>query len=487
MAFQTENQSKVTQERFPMDLKKGQTLEIAVTDIAYGGKGLARLDGLAVFVDQAVPGDRVVIQITRKKPNYAEARVVELLEPSPHRVTPPCEYSSVCGGCKWQFLRYEQQLIFKRQHVVDALEHIGQLQDVRVLPIIPSELQFGYRNKMEFSCSDRRWLLPTELGKPDIDKGFALGLHVPGTFHKVLDTRACLLQPDLGNQLLGEVRTFMRSSGAPVYGLKSHKGFWRFLVLRHSVANDQWMVNIITAEDNTTKIQPLAKLLMERYPQVTSVVNNVTSRKAGVAIGEIEHTIAGASVISDRIDRYDFEISANSFFQTNTRGAYKLYKIVEEYAGLTGSETVLDLYSGTGTIPILLSESSKEIIGIEIIASAVADAEKNCRNNSISNCRFIQGDIRTCLLQIQKRPDVLIIDPPRTGMHKDVVHQVLALGAERIVYVSCNPATMARDLAIMRDSYRLIAVQPVDMFPHTFHIETIAKLAKLSPRLQGKG
>jgi 23S rRNA (uracil1939-C5)-methyltransferase len=270
----------------------------------------------------------------------------------------------------------------------------------------------------------------------------------------------------------------MRSSDAPVYGLKSHKGFWRFLVLRHSVAHDQWMVNIVTAEDDSKRMQPLAKLLTDRYPQVISVVNNVTSRKAGVAIGEIEHTLAGASVISDRIGRYDFEISANSFFQTNTRGARELYKMVEEYAGLTGTETVLDLYSGTGTIPILLSEFCKEIVGIEIIASAVTDAEKNCRKNSVSNCRFILGDIRKCLQQIQLRPDVLIIDPPRAGMHKDVVQQVLGLGAGRIVYVSCNPATMARDLSMMRDSYRLIAVQPVDMFPHTFHIEAVAKLAR---------
>ena len=462
-----------------MKLKKGQTLEVEVTDIAYGGRGLARVDGVAVFIDQAVPGDRVLIRITRKKANFAEARVVDLLEASSHRIVPPCEYSGICGGCKWQFLQYDQQLIYKRQHVMDALEHIAKIKEVRVRPTIPSQLKFGYRNKMEFSCSDKRWLLPQELGRSDVDKGFALGLHVPGTFHKVIDTRACLLQPDLGNQLLGDVRTFIRSSHAPVYGLQSHKGFWRFLVIRHSVAYDQWMVNIITAEDDSKTMQPLTKLLTDRYPQVTSVVNNITSRKAGVAVGEIEHTLAGASVISDRIGGYDFEISANSFFQTNTRGAWELYKTVQEYAGLTGTETVLDLYSGTGTIPILLSEFCKEIIGVEISESAVADAEKNCQKNSVSNCRFILGDIRKCLEQIQLRPEVLIIDPPRAGMHKDVVHQVLELGAERVVYVSCNPATMARDLAMLQEGYRLTAVQPVDMFPHTFHIEAVAKLVKL--------
>jgi 23S rRNA (uracil1939-C5)-methyltransferase len=308
--------------------------------------------------------------------------------------------------------------------------------------------------------------------------GFALGLHVPGTFHKVIDTRECLLQPDLGNQLMDEVRTFMRSSDKPVYGLRSHIGFWRFLVLRHSVAHDQWMVNIVTSADGRKTVQPLADRLIDRYPKVVSIINNVTSRKAGVAVGDVEYTLAGSDIISDKISGFEFEISANSFFQTNTRGAAPLFKTVEKYAGLTGTETVLDLYSGTGTIPILLSEHSKAVTGIEIIESAVADAEKNCRKNGISNCRFIMGDIRKCLSQITQPPDVLIIDPPRAGMHKDVVKQVLELGAGRMVYVSCNPATMARDLQMMRDSYRLDEVQPVDMFPHTYHVEAVAKLMR---------
>ena len=459
-----------------MKIKKGLQAEVEIADVAFGGRGLVRLDGMAVFVDQTVPGDRVIIRIFRKKKNYAEARVIELIQSSPFRIIAPCEYSGFCGGCKWQFLKYEQQLLYKRQHVLDSLEHIGHIKDVTVHDTIPSELIFGYRNKMEFSCSDRRWLLPHELEQTDADMGFGLGLHVPGTFHKVIDIRECLLQPDLGNQLMAEVRTFIRSSDQPVYGLRSHSGFWRFLVLRHSVAHDQWMVNIVTAEDDRGTVQPLADRLMERYPKVVSIINNITSRKAGVAIGEVEHTLAGSDIISDKIAGYTFEISANSFFQTNTRGAALLFKTVEKYAGLTGGETVLDLYSGTGTIPILLSEHSKAVTGIEIIESAVADAEKNCLKNGISNCRFILGDIRKCLSQITQRPDVLIIDPPRAGMHKDVVKQVLELGAGRLVYVSCNPATMARDLQIMQESYRLEEVQPVDMFPHTYHVEAVAKL-----------
>ena len=459
-----------------MKIKKDLQAEVEIAHVAFGGRGLVRLDGMAVFVDQTVPGDRVIIRIFRKKKNYAEARVIELIQSSPFRIIAPCEYSGFCGGCKWQFLKYEQQLLYKRQHVLDSLEHIGHIKDVTVHDTIPSELIFGYRNKMEFSCSDRRWLLPHELEQTDADMGFGLGLHVPGTFHKVIDIRECLLQPDLGNQLMAEVRTFIRSSGKPVYGLRSHIGFWRFLVLRHSVAHDQWMVNVVTAEDSRKTVQPLADGLINRYPQVVSIINNITSRKAGVAVGDVEHTLAGSDIISDKIAGFKFEISANSFFQTNTRGAALLFKTVEKYAGLTGSETVLDLYSGTGTIPILLSEHSKAVTGIEIIESAVADAEKNCLKNGISNCRFILGDIRKCLSQITQRPDVLIIDPPRAGMHKDVVKQVLELGAGRVIYVSCNPATMARDLQMMLDSYRIEEVQPVDMFPHTYHVEAVAKL-----------
>jgi 23S rRNA (uracil1939-C5)-methyltransferase len=350
---------------------------------------------------------------------------------------------------------------------------------VPVHDTIPSERIFAYRNKMEFSCSDRRWLLPHELERTDVDKGFALGLHVPGTFHKVIDTRKCLLQPDLGNQLMDEVRKFIRASARPVYGLRSHIGFWRFLMLRHSVAHNQWMVNIVTADDDSQAVQPLADCLRERHPEVVSVVHNITSRKAGVAVGEVEHTLAGSDTISDEIAGFGFEISANSFFQTNTGGAELLFKTVKEFAMLSGSESVLDLYSGTGTIPILLSKDSKTVIGIEIAESAVLDAEKNCRLNGISNCRFIRGDIRKCLSQITQRPDVLMIDPPRAGMHKDVVKQVLELGAGRMVYVSCNPATMARDVQMMQPSYRLEQVQPVDMFPHTYHVEAVAKLTRI--------
>ncbi len=459
-----------------MSIKKGRILELDISDIAFGGKGLARVDGLAVFVDQAVPQDRVEARIYKKKKSYAEARVVKLIKPSPFRVAPPCRYSGFCGGCKWQFLDYEKQLEYKRQHVSESLEHIGLVKDTPVHPVIPSDRVFGYRNKMEFSCSDRRWLLPDEMGKEDTDISFALGLHVPGTYYKIIDTHQCLLQPDLGNNILDDVRTYMKNSGLPVYGLKTNEGFWRFVMLRHSAAYDQWMVNIITASENRDALQPLSDLLMDKYPEVVSVINNINSKKAGVAIGEYEVLLGGKTYLKDKLGKFEFEISANSFFQTNTKGAEKLYQKVTDFAGLSGNETVVDLYSGTGTIPIWLSGSAKEIIGFEIVESAISDAEKNCRNNHVSNCRFIPGDIKKSFSNIEIKPDVMIIDPPRVGMHKDVVKQVVDMAPEKIVYVSCNPATLARDISMIKDTYSVIEVQPVDMFPHTFHIESVAKL-----------
>lgn len=462
-----------------MAVKKGQIIELEIPQIAFGGKGLCRVDGMAVFVDQAVPQDRVKARIIKKKKNYAEARVIDLLEPSPFRIEAPCSYSGICGGCKWQFLSYEQQLIYKQQHVKEALEHIGLIKDPLVHATIGSQQQFGYRNKMEFSCAERRWLLPEELGCDDVDNGMALGLHVPGTFYKVLDIDACLLQPDLGNHILSDVRAYIKNSSLPIYGLRSHQGFWRFLVLRHSKAMDHWMVNIVTSSENPEQVQPLADMLIEKYENVVSVINNITARKSGVAVGEYEILLAGDSVIVDRIGPYEYELSANSFFQTNTRGATLLYDTAKQYAGLTGNETVLDLYCGAGTIAIYVADDAKEVIGMEVVDSAIIDAQRNCLRNHIHNCRFVSGDVRFTLAQLDCRPDVMIIDPPRVGMHQDVVGQVLSMAPEKIVYVSCNPATLARDVNLLKDAYQVIEVQPVDMFPHTYHIESVAKLIKL--------
>lgn len=460
-----------------MKVKKGQLLDLYISGIAFGGKGIAKVNGLTVFVEKAVPQDRVVARIVKRKKQYAEARFDALVEPSPFRVSPPCMYSGFCGGCKWQFLNYGKQIEYKQQHVVESIERIGLIHGVTVHPTIPSPELFEYRNKMEFSCSDRRWLLPDEMNREDFDRNFALGLHVPGTFHKVIDIHECLLQPGLGNQILQDIRQFIRASDEPVYGLRSHVGFWRFIMLRHSAAYDRWMVNIITSKENRKTLQPLADQLVNTYPTVVSVVNNITSRKAAIAVGEYEIHLSGSSCIRDKIGEFEFEISANSFFQTNTRGARRLYETIREYADLSGRETVVDLYSGTGAIAIFLSRAAETVIGMEIVESAVADAVNNCRINHISNCRFILGDILDGLSELTFVPDVMIIDPPRAGMHKDVVRRVLELSPGRIVYVSCNPATMARDLGLLKEKYQALEVQPVDMFPHTHHIESVARLA----------
>ena len=461
-----------------MKLRKGHDVELLISGMAYGGKGIARSDGLVVFVRGGLPGDRVTARLIKKKKDYAEAKILELLEASPDRIEAPCPYSDYCGGCQWQHLAYDRQLAYKKAHVIEALSRIGALSDVSVCDVIPSEKRFGYRNKMEFSFSDRRWLLPHEFDPEEKTTAFGLGLHVPGTFSKVIDIEACLLQHDPGNQILRQVRRYVSDSGIPVYGLKSHEGFWRFLTVRYSAAHDAWMVNLVTSEVNRDAVAPLVEILSKKMDNLKTVVNNINTRKAAIAVGEEEIVLLGDGYIEDRIGRFTFQISANSFFQTNASGAETLYQKVVEYADLNTSEVVLDLYSGTGTIPIFLSDRAKSVIGMEIVESAVLDAYRNCEANGVENCRFIWGDIRHELSKLEMKPDVIIMDPPRAGIHKDVLKVVMTLAAERIVYVSCNPATLARDLGHMAEAYEIVEIQPVDMFPHTYHIEAVAKLVR---------
>jgi 23S rRNA (uracil1939-C5)-methyltransferase len=459
-------------------MKKGDIVELTIEKTVLGSHGLARVDGFAVFVENTIPGDQVRARLFKKKKQFAQAQLLEIIAPSAYRIDPPCRYSGICGGCKWQFCDYPQQLEYKRSHVIDALERIGKLQNVTVHPVIPSPKHFGYRNKMEFSFSDRRWLLPEEMGKEAQRKNFALGLHVSGTFYKILDIEACLLQNDTGNRILCDVKDYALKSGIPPYGIRTHVGFWRFLMLRYAHARNEWMVNIVTSEALKEAVQPLADLLAEQYHNISSVVNNITARKGNVAVGEQEILLHGRPFIEESIGGFMFEISANSFFQTNTLGAEKLYKTVQAYAGLTGGETVVDLYSGTGTIPIFLARDAHKIIGIEIAESAVRDAERNCWRNTISNCEFLCGDIRNRLPGILEKPDVMIIDPPRAGMHPEVVTLVRAMAPPKIVYVSCNPATLARDLESLKEDYHVAELQPIDLFPHTFHIESVARLER---------
>ncbi|MBW1789683.1 MAG: 23S rRNA (uracil(1939)-C(5))-methyltransferase RlmD [Deltaproteobacteria bacterium] len=462
-----------------MTVRKGQIVELDIEKMAVGGSGVARADGLVLFVKGAVAGDRVLAKVYKKKKDWAEARVTEIIDPSEDRIPAPCPYSGYCGGCQWQQVRYDRQLAYKTALVEEAVRHIGGLPHVPVRDAIASADIFGYRNKMEFSFSDRRWFLPREMSLKDAEGGFALGLHIPGTYNKVLDVDACLLQQDAGNGILNRVKRFARESSMAPYGVKTHEGFWRYLALRHSRARDEWMVNVVTSDLEPEAVKPLVDRLVAGFGGIRTVVNNINRGRAAIAVGEAEEVLFGDGFIEDNIGPFSFRISANSFFQTNTRGARRLYETVLSFADLSGGETVADLYSGTGTIPIFLSRHVGEVTGFELSAGAVADARINCRQNGIDNCRFVIGDIREKLAEAPHRPDVMIIDPPRAGMHKDAVAGVLAARPRKIVYVSCNPATLARDLKIMCEDYHILEIQPVDMFPHTHHIEAVANLRRI--------
>ena len=461
-----------------MTLRKGRTIELTISDMAYGGQGIGRVNGFVAFVRGGVPGDRLLVRVYSKKKNYAEATIEEILIPSPDRIRPECPYSAYCGGCQWQHISYEKQLNYKKAHVVDSIKRIGGLENVLVRDVEPSQNVFGYRNKMEFSFSDRRWFLPKDMHKRENQDGFALGLHLPGTYFKVIDIDACMLQNERGNRILHQVKQYVKDSSIPVYGLKSHKGFWRFLATRYSKSFDEWMVNIVTSEERLEVVRPLSDILSDKAGDIGTIINNINPRKASVAVGEHETVLFGKGYIYDKLGPFTFQISANSFFQTNTPTATKLYEQVADYAELKGNEIILDLYSGTGTIPIFLADKARAVTGIEIVKSAVQDSIKNCSINSIHNCRFICGDIRDNLSTLTDSPDVMIINPPRAGIHKDIIPLILALSPKKIIYISCNPPTLARDIRLLSGDYELIEVQPFDMFPHTYHIESIANLCR---------
>jgi 23S rRNA (uracil1939-C5)-methyltransferase len=460
-----------------MDIRKGHTAQLEIEKVVYGGRGLARLNNRAIFVDQTAPGDKVTAKIVRVRKDFAEARVLEFIETSPDRTIAPCPYSGHCGGCTWQFISYEKQLEYKHAFVQDSLNRIGRLTDFKPHSVLGASEIFEYRNKMEFSFSDRRWLLPQDRGERT--ESFALGLHVPGSFDKIVDIERCLLQRERGNEILREVRRYVKDSGIPVYGLRSHQGFWRYLVVRHSHFFDEWMVNIVTSGEKPPPVQALASILMERYREITSIVNNINTRKGGTAVGDWERILGGERTIREKLAGLTFEISGNSFFQTNTPMAERLYQLARDFASLTGRETVLDLYCGIGTVSILLASQARRAIGVDISTSALADARRNCELNGVDNCEFLYGDVKTVLSQVTIEPELLVTDPPRIGMHKRVIDQILRLLPRKIIYISCNPATFARDVAFLKDRYTLEEVQPIDLFPNTYHIELIARLGRV--------
>ncbi|MDP2207386.1 MAG: 23S rRNA (uracil(1939)-C(5))-methyltransferase RlmD [Bacteroidota bacterium] len=465
-------------------MQNNNEIILKIDSLSSEGKGVARSDGKVFFVDGGVPGDVVRCIEVRSKKTYSNVRVIEILEPSQHRVQPRCKYFGTCGGCKLQYLDYKSQLEFKYKNVVDAFERIGGIKNPNVLPVIGSGDDYFYRNKMEFTFSNQKWLTREEIDSGnEIEKTFGLGLHIPKVFDKVLDINECWLQKEQTNKIINFTREFVRENELTIYTTKTHEGYLRHLVIRTSEATGEIMVNLVTTYDKPAMMKKYSELLTQNVPEVTTVVNNVTSRKSMVAVGETERVYHGSGFIYEKLGGYKFRISANSFFQTNSKQAERLYSVVKNFATLKGDEVVYDLYSGTGSIALYISDSASEVVGIEVVESAIQDAKLNAELNQIDNCHFIQGDLKEKLtketewLNHHPKPDVIILDPPRSGMHPKVVTEIAVLKPNRIIYVSCNPTTQARDIRTLIESgYILEAIQPVDMFPHTFHIETVALL-----------
>ena len=462
-------------------IKRGSELVLKIESLAYGGMGLARESNFVIFVKQAIPGQKVLVRVYKKRRGFAEARVIKLLNESPNAIDVCCNHYWICS--KLQSLSYPEQLKEKSAQVEDAFNRIGGFHDFKLEKVRPAKNIYHYRNKMEFTFSPNRWVLDSE--PEGVDRSFALGLHIPGRFDKILDIKNCHIQPEIGNKILSLTREVcLKHPELRPYDPRSHIGFLRFLMIRYGINTGDLMVNLVTSYHDINKISPLTDALLENFPEITSLVNNVNTRKADVAFGEYETLLFGESFIREKIDDLTFEISANSFFQTNTFQGEILYEEVKNLIGLKGDEIVYDLYCGTGTIALFLSKNAKTVYGFEVIRSALDDAEKNADINDISNVHFIKANLDTYFKsgQLPKRipkPDVIVVDPPRAGLHKDMSSYLPKLKAKKIVYISCNPTTQARDAKILfENGYEITRSVMVDMFPHTPHIEMVLLFSK---------
>lgn len=474
-------------------MKKGDVIQIKVDRYAFEGKGIGRVsienapensepDSFIVFVNGAYPGDIVSAKIKKLKKTYAEAIVEEVISPSQQRVQPRCKYFGICGGCKQQDMDYTQQIAYKQEQVEDIFKHDGGLSDFKIENILPSENIFYYRNKMEFSFSEVQWL--TVISDENLsNKGFFVGLHVPNNFEKILDLDECFLQSELSSHILNYSREFFKKRHPSIYNTKIHSGYLRNLIIRQAQKTKDVMLNLVTFEENELLMKEFAAAVTSKFSEITTVVNNISKKKASIAVGDYEIVYHGSGYIYDRIGNYKFRISANSFFQTNTIQAEKLYNTALEFADLNGNEIIYDLYSGAGTIAIYVSEFAKEVYGFESVESSIYDAKENLDINKIENVSFVQADLYKSFLaftNVLPKPDVIILDPPRGGMHSVTVKDVLELSPEKIVYVSCNPSTQVRDIKMfVEGGYKLIKIRPVDMFPHTYHIENVALLKRI--------
>jgi 23S rRNA (uracil1939-C5)-methyltransferase len=467
-----------------MSLKKGSEIELTIESTAFKGKGVGKHDGIAVFVPATAPGDRVRARIVKKKKRYREAKLLEILEPSPDRIDPKCRHANVCGGCTWQHLPYPEQLKNKEQHVRDHMERIAGLDPDIVQPILGCDDAFYYRNKMEYSFATRRWLTEAEIRSDEYvdDSGFAAGLHAPGRFDKILDLKECHLQHPVSFRLLDFVRGYCIEHGIPAFDTFKKEGFIRHLVIRNSHFTDDLMVNLVTFQDDQEIMGRLKDALLKEFPEITTIVNNVNDQPNPTAVGRFEKVLHGPGFITDHIGSHSFKIHANAFFQTNTRQAEKLYSVARDYAELESGGHLFDLYCGVGTLSLYMADKADRVTGVEIVDVAIENATFNAEENGVENVDFVLGDMKDtfndAFMNKVGRPDCIITDPPRSGMHPDVVEQLCTVDTDRIVYVSCNPSTMARDLEKLKEFYTVESVKPVDMFPQTYHIEAVAKLTR---------
>lgn len=458
---------------------------ITITGVAAEGKAIAKVDNLVIFVPYAVPGDVVDLQIRRKKHSYAEAEVIRFHQYADKRSQPFCPHFGVCGGCKWQCLPYEEQLRYKQQQIVDNLTRIGKIELPEVSPILGSRLTREYRNKLEFGFSNKKWLTQEVINSGEkVEVMDAVGFHIPGAFDKILDIDTCYLMDDINNRLRNGIRSYALEHGLEFFDLRAQHGLLRNMMIRTS-ATEEIMLLIqfcIRTEEEQQQANEVLAYVHETFPEVTSLlwVNNL---KCNDTIGDLEvHTYAGTDFIYETMEDLRFKVGPKSFYQTNTEQAYELYKVARNFAGLTGNELVYDLYTGTGTIANFVAHQARQVIGIEYVPEAIEDAKVNAEINGLANTLFYAGDMKDILnrefIDRHGTPDVIITDPPRAGMHTDVIDTILFAAPRRIVYVSCNPATQARDLQLFDGAYRVVAVQPVDMFPQTHHVENVVLLER---------
>ena len=457
---------------------------ISITGLAAAGKSLARVDGKALFVTHAVPGDVANIQLTKKRKGFLEGRIAQLLVPSKDRIAALCPHYEICGGCSRQTLPYPMQLHCKQQQVFDQLTRIGKLALPPLQPVIGAEQTTHYRNKLEFTFSNNRWIIPAETagGKP-VDERRALGFHIPGRFDKVLDIDRCCLQAELSNTIRRAVKAYAIRHNLSFFDLRAQQGLLRHLVIRNTLTGE-WMVIVVFGCDDRPAREALLAFLQQHFPEITSLLYVINEKRNDTITDLPVHTFAGRDYMEEQMEDLHFRIGAKSFYQTNSQQAYRLYGVVREMVQLTGNENVYDLYTGAGTIALFVARQARQVTGVEYVPEAVEDARWNAGRNNIRNVSFHAGDMKDILcmefIQAHGAPDVVILDPPRAGIHPDVAEILLQILPQRLIYVSCNPATQARDLALLATHYAIEQVQPVDMFPHTHHVENVVKAIRIS-------